>query len=407
MTNLVKIILKQGKEAAVSRFHPWIFSGAVLRIEGHPAEGDVVAVYSYRKEFLALGHFSPDSITVKIFSFSPTDTDEAFWRKKIENAYALRKSLGYTSGVVSNAYRLVFSEGDGLPGLIIDYYNGVAVIQTHTLGMYRALNHVVEALRGLYGEELTAVYDKSADTLSSLKQKGRAHDANLLSNREADHFLFGSSGPVEIMETGHRFVVDFIHGQKTGFFLDQRANRMYAQFYARQRRVLNACCYSGAFSVYALKGDASQVLSLDSSAQALRWTEENVALNGFGSDRHAMLQTDVKQYLTSTDERFDMIILDPPAFAKTRLVYNNALHAYIHINEMAMRCLNPGGLLITFSCSQPVTREMFRSAIQSAAINSKRSVKILHTLSQGSDHPVDACHPEGEYLKGIIAGVGD
>jgi 23S rRNA (cytosine1962-C5)-methyltransferase len=297
-------------------------------------------------------------------------------------AFDFRTGIGLTRVNSANAYRLVFSEGDLLPGLIIDYYNGVAVIQADSAGMRNLLPLLTEGLREIYGSELTAVYDKSS---------GR--------------FLFGSGDTVEIMETGHRFRVDFIRGQKTGFFLDQRGNRMFAQYYAKDRKVLNAFCYSGAFSVYALKGGATAVHSIDSSRQAIAWTEENIRLNGCDESMHHAEVADVKQYLVSTPERYDLIILDPPAFAKTHQVSNNALHAYVHINAEAIRILNPGGKLFTFSCSQPVSREMFRSAIQSAAIETGRRVRILHQLSQGPDHPVSIFHPEGEYLKGLILEV--
>jgi 23S rRNA (cytosine1962-C5)-methyltransferase len=265
-----------------------------------------------------------------------------------------------------------------------------------------------DALQELYGDKLRAVYNKSAETMGRSLQSGRNPGSKDTGRKEnepfaiPDQFTFGNSDPVEITETGHRFMVDFIRGQKTGFFLDQRLNRLYAQFYGQGRSVLNACCYSGAFSIYAIKGGATSVHSVDSSKQAISWTEENIRLNGFDTDKNTSMVADIKHYLVETEEKYDMIILDPPAFAKTHQVTNNALHAYVHINAEALRRLNPGGLLMTFSCSQPVSREMFRSAIQSASIETRRRVKVLHQLSQGPDHPVDICHPEGEYLKGFI-----
>jgi 23S rRNA (cytosine1962-C5)-methyltransferase len=287
--------------------------------------------------------------------------------------------------------------------------------------MYKLLPVFTEGLKELYGKKLIAVYDKSSDTME--KSKLITRNSKLFLKTEnppdvqpvsppvsppagsSDQFLFGTSGPVEIQETGHRFTVDFMKGQKTGFFLDQRGNRMFAQFYAKDRAVLNAFCYSGAFSVYALKGGAKMVHSIDSSRQAIEWTDQNVALNGCNIARHRSEVADVKRFLVDTSEKYDMIILDPPAFAKTHHVTNNALHAYVHINAEAMKRLNPGGILFTFSCSQPISREMFRSAIQSAAIETGRQVRVLHQLSQGPDHPVDICHPEGEYLKGLILAV--
>jgi len=424
MIHPVKIILKPGKEAAVKRFHPWIFSGAIDKTEGAPREGDIIEVLSARREFLALGHYLPGSIAVKLFSFEQAEINDGFWKSKLKAAWQFRASLGLIDGNVANAYRLVFSEGDLLPGLIIDFYNGVAVIQAHSVGMHRLLPVFTDALRELYGEKLIAVYDKSSETMeksklitrnsklflktadsshrSVISQSGRAEgkEAGL-----TDHFLFGSSGPIGITETGHRFSVDFIRGQKTGFFLDQRGNRIFAQFYAKDKKVLNAFCYSGAFSVYALKGGASMVHSVDSSRMAIEWTEENLRLNGCDPDRHKSFVADVKKHLVETGEKYDMIILDPPAFAKTHHVTNNALHAYIHINAEAMKRMTPGGILFTFSCSQPISRDMFRSAIQSAAIETGRQVRILHQLAQGPDHPVDICHPEGEYLKGLILEV--
>jgi 23S rRNA (cytosine1962-C5)-methyltransferase len=421
MSNNIRIFLKPGKEAAVKRFHPWIFSGAIDKMEGTPREGDVVEVRSMRKEFLALGHYLPGSIAVKIFSFEEVVVNDIFWKEKLKAAFHARKGIGLTDGTVSSAYRLVFSEGDLLPGLIIDYYNGVAVIQTHSIGMQRLLPVFTEALGELYGKKLKAVYDKSSETMeksklitrnSKLFLKAQAPtDPQIISpaaeksGNTSDHFLFGTSGPAEILETGHRFTVDFIHGQKTGFFLDQRGNRLFAQFYAKGRNVLNAFCYSGAFSVYALKGGATMVHSIDSSRQAIDWTEQHVRLNGCDESRHKAQVADVKRFLVESEEKFDMIILDPPAFAKTHHVSNNALHAYVHINAEAIKRLNPGGVLFTFSCSQPISREMFRSAIQSAAIETGRNLRILHQLSQGQDHPVNIYHPEGEYLKGLILSV--
>ena len=411
MIQYSKIVLKPAKEAALKRFHPWLFSGAIMNIEGKVTAGDIVEVYSSKMEYLGTGHYCEGAIVVKVFSFEQEVVNQLFWTKKLQLAYVLRQKLGMTENSLTNSYRLVFSEGDGLPGLIIDYYNGVAVIQTHTMGMHLLLPVFTDALQKIYGKKLVAVYNKSAETMvgsrfkvqgSKFRVKGEGRMEKGEGVQEQDQFLFGNSSEIEILETGHRFFIDFIRGQKTGFFLDQRGNRMFAQYYARDRKVLNAFCYSGAFSVYALKGSASLVHSVDSSKQAITWTDENVKLNGFDQGKHTSEVADVKQYLVNISEKFDMIILDPPAFAKTHQVTNNALHAYVHINAEAMKRLNPGGLLFTFSCSQAISREMFRSAIQSAAIETGRQIRILHQLSQGPDHPVDICHPEGEYLKGLI-----
>jgi 23S rRNA (cytosine1962-C5)-methyltransferase len=393
MSAFPKIFLKPGKEAAVRRNHPWVFSGAIDRTTGSPAEGDIVEVVSSRNEFLALGHFASGSIAIKIFEFAKSSIDETYWKTRLEQAFALRKKLMLTDNHLTNAYRLVFSEGDGLPGLMIDYYNGVAVIQTHTMGMHKLKTILSTALKDIYGKNLKAVYDKSSETMKSLP------------GDFTDGYLFGSSQSGEILEIGHKFRVDWEKGQKTGFFLDQRTNRMFAQYYGKDRKVLNAFCYSGAFSVYALKGGATMVHSVDSSKQAIEWTEESLALNGLELEKHRSFVADAKRWLTETEEKYDMVILDPPAFAKTHAVTNNALHAYIHLNAQAMKHLLPGGLLFTFSCSQAIGRDVFQSAILSAGLEAGKRVRILHRLSQGPDHPVSIYHPEGEYLKGLILEV--
>jgi 23S rRNA (cytosine1962-C5)-methyltransferase len=390
MTRYPKIILKQGKESAIRRFHPWLFSGAIKSTEGSVSEGDIVELFSCSNEYLATGHFQEGSIAVKLFSFQQKDINFDFWKNKLENAYELRIKLGLTDSSFTNAYRLVFSEGDGLPGLIIDYYNGVCVIASNSAGMDNIKPQLVELLKEIYGERLKAVYDKSIEP---------TRHASHISRHE---FLYGNSTPITITETGHKFLVDIEKGQKTGFFLDQRPNRMFAQFYGKEKKVLNAFCYSGAFSVYALKGGASIVHSVDSSGQAIEWTEENITLNRIETTHHKSIVVDIRKYLAETDETYDMIILDPPAFAKTHLVSHNALQAYRSVNAQAMKRLNPGGILFTFSCSGAITGEMFQSAVLSATLQSGRKVRILHHLSQGPDHPVSIFHPEGKYLKGLI-----
>lgn len=388
-----KIILKPGKEAPLQRFHPWIFSGAMLKTEGSPKEGDIVEVFSSRKEYLATGHFLRGNISVKVFSFEQVTVDLSFWKTKLFAAYELRKRLGLIDNPTNNAYRLVFTEGDQLPGLIIDFYNGTAVIQTQSPGMDKHKPEFVQALQEIYGDKLKAVYDKSSAPPPTPSPSGEGARGR------------GAFEPIAITETGHKFLVDIEKGQKTGFFLDQRSNRMFAQYYACNRKVLNAFCYSGAFSVYALKGGAKMVHSVDSSKQAIEWTKENLNLNDIPENSHEEIVADIKNFLPQTTEMYDMIILDPPAFAKHHNVSHNALQAYIHINSEAMKKLNPGGILFTFSCSQSVSREMFRSAIQSAAINTGKNVKIVHQLSQGPDHPISIFHPEGEYLKGLILAI--
>jgi 23S rRNA (cytosine1962-C5)-methyltransferase len=390
MTNYTKIILKHGKEAAVRRFHPWLFSGAIHRINGQVSDGDIVELFSGTDEYLATGHYQEGSIAVKIFSFVQSEINIDFWREKLFKAFELRSKLGLTGGTFTNAYRLVYGEGDGLPGLIIDYYNGVCVLASSSSGIDRIKPELAGILKEIYGEKLTAVYDKSIDS---------ARHASRVTRNE---FLYGNAGRIEIIETGHRFMVDIEKGQKTGFFLDQRSNRMFAQFYGKDKKVMNAFCYSGAFSVYALKGGAGMVHSIDSSRQAIEWTAENIALNGIDPDKHRSVTGDIRKYLEETDETYDMIILDPPAFAKTHTVSHNALQAYRYVNAQAMKKLNKNGILFTFSCSQAISREMFVSAVMAAALETGREVKILHHLSQGPDHPVSIYHPEGEYLKGLI-----
>ncbi len=388
MQNLSVILLKPGKDAAVRRFHPWIFSGAISRADGNPEPGDMVRIVDSNRNFLALGHYLKGDIAVKIFSFEEVDISRDYWHQRLLQCFLKRRSMGIATGEPGQAYRLVYSEGDGLPGLIIDYYDGVAVIQASSKGMRRLLPVFTEALTDIYSENLKTVYDKSDDKEAEFTSGSR--------------FLYGSSDRARILENGNHFLVDFVNGQKTGFFLDQRLNRLFAHFYAKDRVVLNAFCYSGAFTVYALRGGAKKVRSVDISRKAIDWTIEHVALNGMDPSLHEPVVADVKDFLVTTKDAYDMIILDPPAFAKSHRVSNNALHAYIHINAAAMNRLDRGGLLMTFSCSQAVSREMFRAAIQSAAIETGRRVSVLHQLSQGPDHPVNACHPEGDYLKGLI-----
>jgi 23S rRNA (cytosine1962-C5)-methyltransferase len=390
MTKYPRIFLKPGKESAVRRFHPWLFSGAINRIDGSVSEGDIAELYSSSNEYLATGHYQEGSIAVKLFSFKQDEINYDFWKQKLTRAFELRTKLGLTESAFTTAYRLAYSEGDGMPGLIIDYYNGVCVIASSSSGMDKIKPELVEILKEIYGSGLKAVYDKSTES------------SRLASRVTRNEFLYGNMNPVLIHETGHKFIVDVEKGQKTGFFLDQRANGMFAQFYGKDKKVLNAFCYSGAFSVYALKGGAISVHSIDSSKQAMEWTNENIDLNGIEKIRHTSIVGDIRKYLAETDELYDMIILDPPAFAKTHTVSHNALQAYRYINAQAIKKLNKNGILVTFSCSQAISRELFQSAIMTAALETGREVKILHHLSQSPDHPVSIYHPEGEYLKGLI-----
>lgn len=389
-----KIILSQGRDEAVRRFHPWIFSGAIHNVEGKPEDGDIVEVFDASGNYLATGHACTGSIAVKLFHFGPERPGENFWAWKLARSLKLRQDLGFTSNRASNAYRLVFSEGDGLPGLVIDFYHGVAVIQAHSTGMYLLRKELALALQQVYGKNLKAVYDKSAEAL------GKSGVTS-----EGDGFLYGSSGAIEILENGHRFSIDFMEGQKTGFFLDQRDNRALLAKYAKGRRVLNAFCYTGGFSVYALAAGATHVTSLDSSRKAVEAVDVNLRINGLEALSHESIVADAKAYLGLMPDDFDLIVLDPPAFAKRHADRHKGLLGYKFINTAAFKKIKPGGLLFTYSCSQAIDREMFTSMVMSAAIDARRSVSILHHMGHSADHPVSIFHPEGEYLKGLVLRV--
>lgn len=386
-----KIFLKPGKEQSVKRFHPWIFSGAIGKSEGKPEEGDVVNVYSADGEFLAMGHCQIGSIAVRILSFEPENPDFDFWKMKIKKAWNLRKSIGIAENSETNVFRLVHAEGDGMPGLIVDYYNGTAVIQMHTVGMYLVREMLVYALREVLGERLKAVYDKSAMSLP--------YKADISSQ---DGYLYGEGTEAEVLENGLRFSVDWLEGQKTGFFIDQRENRLLVQQFAQNRDVLNMFCYTGGFSFYAMKGGARLVHSVDSSAKAIELTNQNVQLNFAGDSRHESFTADAFEFMRNIKDKYDLIILDPPAFAKHRDAVHQALQAYKRINTRAFEQIRSGGIVFTFSCSQVVSKEKFREAVFSAAAISGRNVRILHQLTQPADHPVSIYHPEGEYLKGLV-----
>jgi 23S rRNA (cytosine1962-C5)-methyltransferase len=386
----IKVILKSGKDQSLRRRHPWIFSGAIKKIMGDPAEGDVVHIYDNKDEFLAVGHYQVGSITVRAVSFEPEEIDAAFWHRRILSAFNVRKELGLAGSEATNVYRLVHAEGDLLPGLIIDYYNGHAVIQMHSIGMFLNREHIVAALKKVYGGSLLSVYDKSESTLP---HKGPVQARN--------EIVMGEEKTVIVQENGLKFRIDWIEGQKTGFFVDQRENRELVRRYARGRKVLNMFCYTGGFSVYALAGGAELVHSVDSSGKAIDLANENVSLN-FADDRHHAETTDAFAYLNDIKDKYNLIILDPPAFAKHQNVLPNALQGYKRMNQQAFEQIQPGGIIFTFSCSQVVSRENFRKSVFAAAANAKRSVRILHQLSQPADHPVSIFHPEGEYLKGLV-----
>lgn len=388
-----RLILHKHKADAVRRFHPWIFSGAIKTQEGEPQEGDVVEVYSDRHEFLAMGHYGSGSIAVKIFSFEPVSDLSALLAEKLQSAYRLRQRLGLVDQPHTNCYRLVNAEGDGFPGLIIDWYNGVAVMQSHSIGMYQQREWIATQLRQIYGDRLKAIYDKSASVL--WKQK---------SNPVGD-YLWGESQTGEVLEYSNSFQVDWETGQKTGFFVDQREHRRLLAGYAKDQKILNTFCYSGGFSVYALKAGAKQVDSVDSSVKAIGWTKENVERNELDNAHTAYIE-DVFTFLKECDSDYDAIVLDPPAFAKSLSARHQAVMAYKRLNQLAINKLRPNGLLFTFSCSQVVIPEYFNGAVTAAAIEMGRPVRILHHLTQPSDHPVSIYHPEGLYLKGLVLQVG-
>jgi 23S rRNA (cytosine1962-C5)-methyltransferase len=386
-----KVILKPKKEESLRRFHPWIFSGAIQSIEGKPEEGDIVDVYSSGRHFLAVGHYQIGSIAVRILSFKETNIDDSFWLEHIRKAYNLRVSLGLAGTEYNNTYRLVHGEGDNLPGLIVDIYAHTAVMQAHSVGMHYARHQLTEALKAVLGDDLHTIYYKSETTLP--------FKANL---DNEDGYLYGNEVEDVAAENGLKFYVDWQKGQKTGFFVDQRDNRALLERYAAGRSVLNMFCYTGGFSFYAMRGKAQLVHSVDSSAKAIYLTKKNVELNFPADLRHEAFAEDAFKYLEKAGGAYDLIILDPPAFAKHKNVLRNALQGYRKLNAIAFEKIKPGGIVFTFSCSQVVSRETFRLTVFSAAAQAGRNVRILHQLSQPADHPINIYHPEGEYLKGLV-----
>ena len=387
-----KVFLKPGTEESLKRFHPWVFSGAIARVEGEPEEGEVVDVYTSKKEFIACGHFQIGSIAVRVLSFRQEPIDHAFWVRRLQVAKDLRCALGVLGNPQNNTYRLVHGEGDNLPGLIIDVYDHTAVMQAHSAGMHLDRMAVAEALEEVMGDVIQHIYYKSETTLP--------FKADLLATENG--FLKGGSPENVAMENGLKFHVDWLKGQKTGFFVDQRENRALLERYAKGRNVLNMFCYTGGFSFYAMRGGANLVHSVDSSAKAIDLTNENVSLNFPGDTRHQAFAEDAFKFLDRMGDQYDLIILDPPAFAKHRDALRNALRGYTKLNAKAFEKIRPGGILFTFSCSQVVNKQDFRNAVFTAAAQSGRSVRILHQLTQPGDHPVNIYHPEGEYLKGLV-----
>ena len=400
---MTTVYLKPHKEESLLRFHPWVFSGAIRSIQldadypyAQPQEGEVVQVLDSNGKILGVGHYQIGSIAVRVLSFEQEPIDQAWWNRRIQIAYDVRRTLNLTDNEQTNCYRLVHGEGDSLPGLVIDIYDRTAVVQCHSVGMYLSRMAIAEALRTVYGEHLTAIYDKSSQTVP-FKAGLNAIDGYIWGHAEKKANV--------VLENGEKFLVNWEEGQKTGFFIDQRENRDLVRHYSRGRKVLNTFCYTGGFSVAALAGGAREVVSIDLSERAVKLADENVRIN-FGDDApHKAVACNAVEYLKNIDDSYDLIILDPPAFAKHHKVLGNALQGYKKINARAMEKIRPGGILFTFSCSQAVSRDLFRTTIFTSAAIAKRKVRIIGQLTQPADHPINIYHPEGEYLKGLVVYV--
>lgn len=392
---VANIILSSGKDQSLRRFHPWVFSGAIKKIKNQdgvevtPNEGDVVNVFDNKAEFLGKGHYSNGSIAVRILSFVDEPIDAAFWQKKIADAYQRRTISGLTNNPHTNVYRLVHAEGDGLPGLILDFYNGTVVFQAHSIGMHMVRKEIAAALQHVYGQALHTIYDKSSETLPK---------TYIVENE----FLLGNSEYAEVLENGNTFKVNWITGQKTGFFIDQRDNRQLLASFCKGKSLLNTFCYSGGFSVYAMNAGATLVHSTDSSKKAIELTDENMKLNHRDTCNYASFAEDTFSFIEKNDLNYDVVILDPPAFAKHHNVKHNAVQGYKRLNAETMRKMKSGSVLFTFSCSQAVDRHLFNSTIMSASIQAGRKVRVLYHLAQPADHAPSIFHPEGEYLKGLV-----
>ena len=385
------VYLKKGKESSLQRFHPWIFSGAIHNLDDGISEGEVVRVITAAGDFIAVGHYQVGSIAVRVLSFADVPIDAAFWEERLEAALRMRQSIGIADNPANNTYRLVHGEGDSLPGLVVDCYGLTAVMQAHSVGMHLCRQQVCDALVKVMGNRIENVYYKSETTLPFKAGLG-----------QEDGFIYGGTTNNIAVENGLKFHVDWLRGQKTGFFVDQRENRALLERYAKGRSVLNMFCYTGGFSVYAMRGGAALVHSVDSSAKAIELTNRNIDLNFPGDGRHEAFCDDAFKYLDEHDAKYDLIVLDPPAFAKHRGALHNALKGYTRLNVKGLQRIKKGGILFTFSCSQVVTKENFRNAVLTAAVQSGRKVRILHQLHQPADHPINIYHPEGEYLKGLV-----
>ena len=386
-----KVYLKRGKEESLKRFHPWIFSGAIQKADGGLEEGEVVRVITSEGDFIAVGHYQIGSIAVRVLSFSDVDIDDMFWPSRLESAFQMRRSIGIVDDPHNNTYRLVHGEGDNIPGLVIDIYGNTAVMQAHSVGIHQERMAIAKALVEVAGDRIANVYYKSETTLPYKAELG-----------QEDGFIIGGSDDNLAMENGLKFHVDWLKGQKTGFFVDQRENRSLLERFAKGKKVLNMFCYTGGFSFYAMRGGAELVHSVDSSAKAIELTTRNVDMNFPGDTRHEAFCEDAFKYLDRMGDRYDLVILDPPAFAKHRGALHNALKGYTRLNTKAFEKIQKGGILFTFSCSQVVTKDNFRNAVFTAAAIAGRKVRILHQLHQPADHPINIFHPEGEYLKGLV-----
>lgn len=385
------IYLKRGKEESLLRFHPWVFSGAIHHADAGIQEGETVRVIASTGDFIAVGHYQVGSIAVRVLSFSDITIDQSFWRERLAAAITMRCHIGIADNPENNTYRLVHGEGDWLPGLVIDCYGSTAVMQAHSVGMHLNRMDICQALTDVMGDRIQQVYYKSETTLP--------YKAHL---EEEDGFIFGHTDDDIAVENGLKFHVDWLRGQKTGFFVDQRENRSLLEHYSKDKTVLNMFCYTGGFSVYAMRGGAKYVHSVDSSAKAIEITNNNIGLNFPGDPRHEAYCEDAFRFLEEKKDKYDIVVLDPPAFAKHRAALHNALKGYIRLNAKGIRLVKEGGLLFTFSCSQAVSKDQFRSAVFTAAAQSGRKVRIIHQLHQPADHPINIYHPEGEYLKGLV-----
>lgn len=389
-----QVIIRKKKEVALRRKHPWVFSGAIKEVPEGVKDGDLVQVVGESGAILGMGHFQHGSIMVRMIAFDDRAPDQSFWDQKIQDALNYRSSLGLIQREGLNAFRLVHAEGDGLPGLIIDIYDHTAVVQCHSVGMHQSMPQITAALRHAKGLQLSAVYDKSAETLP------RNYAASV-----QNAYVWGESAPLAVLEYGHEFWVDWETGQKTGFFLDQRENRQLLGRYASGKKVLNTFCYTGGFSIYALRAGARLVESVDVSKAAMELTDRNVSLGGFEPGLHQSHSQDVMAFLKTAPADYDIVVVDPPAFAKNIKKRHNAVQGYKRLNALALQKVKPGGLLFTFSCSQVVDRGLFNNTIVAAAHEAGRNARIMHQLSQPADHPVGIFHPEGEYLKGLVLSV--